>query len=192
MAESAAAYVAAAAEAEKKRALMELEIAKAKEEMEAFKKLRKAREARVVPEPAVDGFFVSVRDIDLGVLTRAVPSSATMSAVYDWVESLCPTPKHFRLTKMPNTTLYAEDKVTEANRELLSMLEESVPLPLAPDEVEVTFYEEENDDPFSADTTLMDLSDGPPQVLLEGDVETAKEDQSTLDSFASLEAFRKQ
>ena len=78
--------------------------------------------------------------------------------------------------------------MTEADKELLSMLEETLPLPLAPDEVEVTFYEEENDDRFSADATLMDLSDEPPKVLLEGDMEPAEEDQSTLDSFESFKA----
>ena len=102
---------------------MEREIAKAPEETEGLNMLRMARERRVPPEPTENGVIVSVRHVDLGVLTRSFPSSATMSAVYHWIGSLCVTPKHFRLTKMPNFTLYADESVSVADRELLSTLE---------------------------------------------------------------------
>lgn len=102
---------------------MEQEIAKAEEEAKALKILSKARERRVSPQPTENGVVVSVRHVDLGVLTRSFPSSATMSAVYDWIGPLSLTPKHFRLTKMPNFNLYADESVCVADRELLSMLE---------------------------------------------------------------------
>ena len=87
--------------------------------------LRMARERRVPREPTEngDGLVVSVHHVDLRVLTWSFPSSATMSAVYHWIGSLCVTPKHFRLTKMPNFTLYADESVSVADRELLSTLE---------------------------------------------------------------------
>ena len=124
---------------------MENEIAKAKEEAEALEKLRNAREQCVPPEPSDNGALISVRHIDLGVVTRAFPLACTISAVYNWIGSLSPTPKHFKLTKAPNSTVYPDQSVTKADREVLSMFEESVPLPLAQDENEVAFYEGESD-----------------------------------------------
>ena len=116
-----------------------------------------------------------------------------MLAVYDWIGSLSLTPKYFRLTKMPNFTLYPEESVAVADRELLSMLEESFPLPLALDENEVTFFEGESDKPkTSADATLLDVSPKPPEVLLESDDETQTTEIITHDSYASLQERRKQ
>ena len=171
------------AEERKQRELMEKEIAKAQEETEGLNMLRKARERRVPPEPTENGVIVSVRHVDLGVLTRSFPSSATMSAVYDWIGSLSLTPKHFRLTKMPNFTLYADESVSVADRELLSMLEEHFPLPLALDENEVTFFGGESAEPkTSADATLLDVSPKPPEVLLVSDEETQTTATSTHES----------
>ena len=202
VAESAAADKAKQAAKEmieqERRSNMENEIAKVKEEAETLEKLRNAREQRVPPEPSDDGVLISVRHIDLGVVTRAFPLSCTMSAVYDWIGSLSRTPKHFRLSKAPNSTMYPDQSVTEADRELLSMFEESVPLPLAPDENEVAFYAGESEEPLAFEATLLDISNKPPEVLLEDDVEATEEEQQTeegqrtLDSYASLEARRKQ
>ena len=181
------------AEERKQRELMEKEIAKAQEETEGLNMLRKARERRVPPEPTENGVIVSVRHVDLGVLTRSFPSSATMSAVYDWIGSLSLTPKHFRLTKMPNFTLYADESVSVADRELLSMLEEHFPLPLALDENEVTFFGGESAEPkTSADATLLDVSPKPPEVLLVSDEETQTTATSTHESYARLEERRMQ
>jgi len=192
-AEDKAKHMTREAEERKQREVMEQEIAKAQEEAEALNTLRKARERRVPPQPTENGVVVSVRHVDLGVLTRSFPSSATMSAVYDWIGSLSLTPKHFRLTKMPNFTLYADESVSVADRELLSMLEERFPLPLALDENEVTFFEGESSEPKSpADVTLLDVSPKPPDVLLEGDEETQTTEMSTHDSYASLKERRMQ
>ncbi|XP_020620757.1 uncharacterized protein LOC110058449 [Orbicella faveolata] len=191
--EDAAKHSTKEAAERKQRELMEQEIAKAQEEAEALNLLRKAREGRVPPQPNENGVIVSVRHVDLGVLTRSFPSSASMLAVYDWIGSLSLTPKYFRLTKMPNFTLYPEESVAVADRELLSMLEESFPLPLALDENEVTFFEGESDKPkTSADATLLDVSPKPPEVLLESDDETQTTEIITHDSYASLEERRKQ
>ena len=179
------------AEERKQRELMEQEIAKAQEEADALNTLRKARERRIPPQPTENGVVVSVRHVDLGVLTRSFPSSATMSAVYDWVGSLSPTPKHFRLTKMPNFTLYPDASVSVADRELLSMSEEGFPLPLALDENEVNFFEGESAEPKTyADATLLDVSPKPPEVLFESDEETHTTEISTHASYASLEERR--
>ena len=57
------------AEERKQRELMEQEIAKAQEETEGLNMLRKARERRVPPPSTENGVVVSVRHVDLGVLT---------------------------------------------------------------------------------------------------------------------------
>ena len=41
---------------------------------------------------------------------------------------------------MPNSAMYPDESVTKAENKLLSMVEESDPLPLAQDENEVAFY----------------------------------------------------
>ena len=89
-----------AAEKER-RAQMDEEIAKAREEVKELEELRMRRERRVPCEPTANGVVVSVRHIHLGVVTRRFPSSGTMCGVYDWIGSLSQTPKYFRLTKMP-------------------------------------------------------------------------------------------
>ena len=66
--------------------------------------------------------------------------------------------------------LYPGVNVAEAYKELFSMVEESVPLPLAADEHEVTFHEREAwDDKLSPEETLMDVSDEPSDMLLDGE-----------------------
>lgn len=122
---------------------MDEEIAKAREEVKDLEELRMRRERRVPCKPTSNGVVVSVRHNDLGVVTRRFPSSGTMCGVYDWIGQLSQTPKYFRLTKMPNIILYPDVNVAEADKELLSMVEDSVPLPLAADEHEVTFHEGE-------------------------------------------------
>ena len=93
-----------------------------------------------------------------------------MCSVYDWIGSLSQTPKYFRLTKMPNIILYPDVNVAEADKELLSMVEDSVPLPLAADEHEVTFHEGEAwYDKLPPEETIMDFSDEPPDMLLDGE-----------------------
>ena len=87
--------------AEERRAQMDKEIAKAREEVKELEELRMRRERRVPCEPTANGVVVSVRHIYLGVVTRRFPSSGTMCGVYDWIGSLSQTPKYFRLTKMP-------------------------------------------------------------------------------------------
>ena len=178
-----------AAEKER-RAHMEREIAKAKEEAEALEQLRTARKHRVPPEPLDNSVLVAVRHVDLGVLTRAYPSSCTMSAVYDWIGSLSLSLKYFKFTKMPNSTMYPDESVTKAENELLSMSEESDPLPLAQDENEVAFYEGGGDQLWAFEETILDISDKPPEVLLQSDVEATEKEQRTRDSYE--EARRKQ
>ena len=104
------------AEERKQHELKEQEVAKAQEEAETLSMSRKAREQQVRPRPTENGVVVSVRHVDLGVLTQSFPSSGTMSAVYDWIGSLSLTPKYFRLTRMPNFTLYADESVSVADR----------------------------------------------------------------------------
>ena len=87
--------------AEERRAQMDKEIAKAREEVKELEELRMRRERRVPCEPTANGVVVSVRHIYLGVVTCRFPSSGTMCGVYDWIGSLSQTPKYFRLTKMP-------------------------------------------------------------------------------------------
>ena len=55
---------------------------------------------------------------------------------------------------MPNITLYPDVSVVKADKQLLSMLVETTPLPLADDKDEVPFYEGEPMDAVSFDETL--------------------------------------
>ena len=55
--------------------------------------------------------------------------------------------KHFRLTKMPNFTLYPDKSTSVSDREPLAMFEESFPLPLALEKNEVNFFEGERAEP---------------------------------------------
>ena len=94
---------------------------------------------------------------------------------------------------MPNFTLYADESVSVADRELLSMLEERFPLALSLDENEVAFLEGERAEPKrSADVTLLDVSPKPPEVQLVSVEETQTTEISTHDSYASLEEHRMQ
>ena len=81
--------------------------------------------------------------------------------------------------------LYPDVNVAKADKELLSMVEESVPLPLAADEHEVIFHEGEAwDDKLPPEETLMDVSDEPPDMLLDG------EEDAFQGSYTCLEARR--
>lgn len=50
--------------------------------------------------------WVSVRHTNLGVVSRAFDPKGTISGIYDWIGSLCPTPEHFRLIAFPSSTLF--------------------------------------------------------------------------------------
>ena len=145
-------------EEKERRARIDKEILQAKEEADALEELRKIRESRVPPERSDNGIRVLICHVNMGLLTRTFPSSVTMSAVYYWIGSLSPTPKNFRLSKMPNITLYPDASVASADKELLSITEISDPLPLETDANEVAFYEGQRPDLFSSEETLMDIS----------------------------------
>ena len=88
--------------------------------------------------------------------------------------------------------MYPDESVTKAENELLSMVEESDPLPLAQDENDAVFYEAGGDGPWAFEETILDISDKPPEVLLQGDMEATEKEQRTRDSYGNLEARRKQ
>ena len=65
--------------------------------------LRESRENRVLLEPAPHKarVTVSVRHTSLGIIKRVFPANCKVSALYDWVDSLCTVPEHFSLSFSP-------------------------------------------------------------------------------------------
>ena len=194
----AAKEAAKEAEENERLALIQEEIAKAEKEAEDLEQLRRTRELRVPPTPdrALPRVVLSVRHVQLGVVTREFLTTDTMSVVYDWVGSLGTTPKHFSLSIAPMVTIYPDENVTVADKAALFMVEKDSEVPLSRDETEVTFFN--GDDKREADETVLDeqdealmaISDQPPEILLEEDVETTKEGTS-VDGYSSLEQRRR-
>lgn len=60
-------------------------------------RIQHARAARVLPEPDADFVTVKVRHLTKDVRSRRFPSSAKMSAVYDWAGSFSPDTENFAL-----------------------------------------------------------------------------------------------
>lgn len=162
-----------------------------------MEQLRRARELRVPPTPegALPRAVLSVRHVQLGIVTRGFLITDTMSAVYDWIGSLSTTPKHFSLSIAPMVTIYLDENVTVADKAILSMVEEDSEVPLFRDETEVTFFngegKREADEKLDVpDESLMDISDQPPEILLEEDLEKTTEGTSE-EGYSSLEERRK-
>lgn len=92
-------------------------------------------------------------------------------------------------------TIYLDENVTVADKAILSMVEEDSEVPLFRDETEVTFFngegKREADEKLDVpDESLMDISDQPPEILLEEDLEKTTEGTSE-EGYSSLEERRK-
>ena len=115
----------------------------AKEQAERLERLRQSRELRCPSEPSGNDprVIVCVRHNILGVVSRPFDPNGTISGIYDWVGSLSPTPKHFRLTTFPCSTLYPEDRVVTVKNTIINMTAAEEPIPLSTDDNDVHFLD---------------------------------------------------
>ena len=106
-------------------------------EVERRMTIQRARSARVPPEP--DGNFVTVkvRHLSMGVCSRRFPSSAKMSAVYDWAGSLSPHTENFTLCDPFGVCLAPSSELSD--RCTISMITSSETPPMSDSDSEVHF-----------------------------------------------------
>lgn len=118
--------------------------------------LRVSRENRVLYEPAPNKprVTVSVRHPKLGVIKRAFPTGCKVSALYDWVGSLCTDPEHFSLAFSRQGIIYPEEDISSVASSMLCMSQCEFPIPLCKDEDEVSFYNAQCD--INHDDTIPD------------------------------------
>ena len=118
---------------EERRLLLEKEL----NDVERQERLRNVRESRLLQEPDVteDHVVVSVRHITQGVVTRAFYSTSSLMQLYDWVGSLQLVPENFKLVSPITGKIWLpEDKVTDASKCILNMIECDEPISLLSDD----------------------------------------------------------
>ena len=122
--------------------------------------LRESRENRVLLEPAPHKarVTVSVRHPSLGIIKRAFPANCKVTALYDWVGSLCSVPEHFSLSFSPQGIVYPEEDISSVASSMLCMTQRDIPIPLCKDEDEVSFFNADCD--ITNDDTLPDEESG--------------------------------
>ncbi|KAK3731922.1 hypothetical protein QZH41_000274 [Actinostola sp. cb2023] len=101
---------------------------------------------------------ISVRHIDLGVISRAFATDSKVLALYDWVGSLADTPEHFSLkTPSPATMLYLDVNAKKLASSMLYMLPRDDPVPLAKEDSH--YGDAQGMKPESRDDTTYEISD---------------------------------
>lgn len=150
--------VAESEEIDKKKA----ESATSKEKEKAqLQELKRRRGLRVTPEPqkGENTLSVCVRHPSLGRIVRRFLDTSKMEEVYDWVGSLCITPRYFSLSIYPGDPIYPSENVEHIAGHVLSMVEEKSPLPLSRDDSVVSFFDGSERSNCTDDT--LPLSDNP-------------------------------
>jgi hypothetical protein len=131
------AYLESLRQDEEKDNARKLLLEKELKNVERQEQLRSIRESRLLPEPEIseDHVLVSVRHITEGVVTRAFYATTSMIQLYDWVGSLQLVPEHFKLVSpITGKVWLPEDRVSEASRWILNMIECDEPISLLSDD----------------------------------------------------------
>ena len=118
---------------EERRLLLEKEL----NDVERQESLRSIRESRLLPEPDVseDHVLVSVRHMTQGIITRAFYPGSSIIQLYDWVGSLQLVPEHYKLASpISGKHWLPEDRVDDASKSILNMIECDEPLQLLADD----------------------------------------------------------
>ena len=115
----------------------------AAQRLESLESLRSARLARVPPEPDEmsngEKVKISIRHPSLGAVSCYFAKRETMLAVYDWCGSLSLEPEFFGLyTTLPKTCVSPCLPVDSVAGAMLYVEEQSVPMSLSNDELEVS------------------------------------------------------
>lgn len=105
-------------------------------EVERKRRIQQARVGRVIPEPDVNFVTVKVRHLSVGLCSRRFPSDAKMSAVYDWVGSLCPEPENFILFDPLGVTFYPSTRLSDST---ISMVRASETPSISDSDAEIEF-----------------------------------------------------
>ena len=179
-------------------------IQRSKVEGEELENLRMRRELRVPSEPQEESdncVTMRVRHQFLGIVSRKFTNDSSMNTVYDWIGSLCVTPKFFSLAIRPEKVIYPEENIAEFSGTVLCMTEMDEPLPLSKDEEEVSFFKGKVDEQDSNEadldlegfSSLFPLSLDPPDKLLSGDEPATHSSKVTsTEGYPILEAKRKE
>ena len=110
-----------------------------------------------------------------------------MTALYDWVGSLCSLLEHFSVSFSPQGIVYPEEDINSIASSMLCMTQRDIPIPLCKDEDEVSFFNANCD--FTNDDTLSDQESeqGLPISIYEENDETiflsARQDDNRTEDF---------
>ena len=155
---------------EERRLLLEKEL----NDVERQESLRSIRESRLLPEPDVseDHVLVSVRHMTQGIITRAFYPGSSIIQLYDWVGSLHLVPEHYKLVSPISGKLWLpEDRVDDASKSILNMIECDEPLQLLADDNGV------NTAGFSMLNETLPCATPPRPHVLHGETDEALQDQ---------------
>ena len=168
--------------------------------------LRESRKRRLHDEPAKDQehITISIRHVDLGVISRRFSPDCKVIGIYDWVGSLALSPEHFCLTRAsPSSIVYPDEDAKPLSMSMLYMQTRDEPLPLAKDDEEVQFYSGIKDSELDVtmplndsnnDNGVDDLSnilEKPPAQLLEEDKVPSSEEKDTRNLLEGLQNKRR-